>query len=284
MKIVMKNYFLKLFGFQKNSAGFTLIELLVAMSLTTIVVGVAGFGLVAIMGANNKGEAETQRRENLNRALDFISDEVRTASMVSSTAPLWATDSNDTDPANSASDWINKLGEVPSSPKLFIQIPLTVENMTSGNPITISKHGFSDGNAVMFTGSGTVSSPLSKDKVYYVREVNPNKFNVSSSPSGAAIALTTNSSGSLIANRLVIYHIRDSSSTWLPPKTINRSPEPCLDARSCPALIDSIAANGFTATVTSSRKAEIHLIGQLTKDPTPTYEISTTAFARSRVY
>lgn len=286
MKVPMKKDFAKLFGIQKTSAGFTLIELLVAMSLTTIVVSVAGFGLVTIMGANNKGEAETQRRVNLNRALDFIADEVRMASSVrdSATAPSWATDSDNTNPANSASDWIENLGGGSPNAKLYIQIPLTLESMTAGNPITVRKHGFSNGNAVMFTGSGTVSSPLSKNTVYYVRDATQDTFNVSTSLGGAVTTLTTNSSGSLIANRLLIYYIRDNTSTWLPPKTINRSAGPCLNSyeeSNCPALVDSVAANGFTATATSSRQAQLNLGGKLSDTSTETYEVSTKAFARS---
>jgi len=64
------------------SAGFTLIELLVAASITTVVVSAAGFGLVNIMGANSKAEAETLRRIELNRALDFMAEEVRMASSI----------------------------------------------------------------------------------------------------------------------------------------------------------------------------------------------------------
>jgi prepilin-type N-terminal cleavage/methylation domain-containing protein len=66
----------------KSSAGFTLIELLVAASITTIVVSVAGSGLVAIMQNNGKAESETLRRTELNRALDFITEEIRIAKKI----------------------------------------------------------------------------------------------------------------------------------------------------------------------------------------------------------
>lgn len=77
--------FLKTVNTQSLSAGFTLIELLVAMSLTLIVTSISGFGLVAMMSNNNKAEARIQRRTEINRALDFISDEVRMARRVNST-------------------------------------------------------------------------------------------------------------------------------------------------------------------------------------------------------
>lgn len=86
----MKNNFARNFktvNTQSPSAGFTLIELLVAMSLTLIVTSISGFGLVAMMTNNNKAEARTQRRTEINRALDFISNEVRMARKINPTSP-----------------------------------------------------------------------------------------------------------------------------------------------------------------------------------------------------
>lgn len=71
---------------QSLFAGFTLIELLIAVSLTTVVTGLAGTGVVAIAENNKKAQAETERRVELNRALDFISDEVRQAKFVAKDA------------------------------------------------------------------------------------------------------------------------------------------------------------------------------------------------------
>lgn len=81
----MKGYFstFNIFRYPKSSAGFTLVELLVAMVITTILVSLAGSGLVSIMSANQKVAAETERRVNLNRALDFIADEIRMANSLS---------------------------------------------------------------------------------------------------------------------------------------------------------------------------------------------------------
>lgn len=73
----MKILLLKFLKLSKVSGGFTLIELLVAMAITSIVLSIAGVGLVAITKENVKAEDETSRRVELNRALDFIADEVR---------------------------------------------------------------------------------------------------------------------------------------------------------------------------------------------------------------
>jgi prepilin-type N-terminal cleavage/methylation domain-containing protein len=73
---------LQIFKTQQFSKGFTLTELLVAMSITLVVITLAGSGLVTLMTANQKTDIETQRRTNLNRALDYIADEVRAANKV----------------------------------------------------------------------------------------------------------------------------------------------------------------------------------------------------------
>lgn len=77
----MKSH-LKVFNTYQSSAGFTLIELLVAMAITSIVVSLAGSGLVTIMGKNSKAEAETLRRVEFNRALDYIANDVRRANII----------------------------------------------------------------------------------------------------------------------------------------------------------------------------------------------------------
>lgn len=85
----MKNLLIKLSKVAKTqnpSSGFTLIELLVAASITTIVVGLTGFGVVAITSKNKEAKAESERRVELNRALDFIADEVRQAKPISTNA------------------------------------------------------------------------------------------------------------------------------------------------------------------------------------------------------
>ena len=81
----MKRLF-KLLKKPKSSAGFTLIELLVAMAITTIVVGLSGWGVVAITQKGQEQKAETDRRVELNRALDFIADEVRQAKPIATDA------------------------------------------------------------------------------------------------------------------------------------------------------------------------------------------------------
>lgn len=63
-------------------AGFTLTELLVGVSLTGIMLSMAGVGLVAVLQKDKAEESETTRRTALNRALDFISEDVRMAKSI----------------------------------------------------------------------------------------------------------------------------------------------------------------------------------------------------------
>lgn len=74
----MKNT-LKRLNFHPLSAGFTLAEVLVAASLTAIFIGIAGFGLVSMLRNNQNAKASSDIQYNLNRAVEFISDEVRLA-------------------------------------------------------------------------------------------------------------------------------------------------------------------------------------------------------------
>ncbi len=76
----------KLLKKSKSCAGFTLIELLVAMAITTIVIGITGWGVVAITQKSKEQKLETDRRVELNRALDFMADEVRQAKPIATDA------------------------------------------------------------------------------------------------------------------------------------------------------------------------------------------------------
>jgi type II secretory pathway pseudopilin PulG len=87
---------LKMLSFLKNpnnSSGFTLIELVVAAALSTMVLLAAGGGL-AFMNQNNKiAKSESDRRAELNRALDFMADEIRQAQPTNSVTAI-ATDAS----------------------------------------------------------------------------------------------------------------------------------------------------------------------------------------------
>jgi len=73
-----------------------------------------------------------------------------------------------------------------------------IQSMISADEfITISNHGFASGDPVIFVGDGTIAGGLSKNTTYYVRDVTTNTFKVASTAGGAAIDLTSDSTGSL---------------------------------------------------------------------------------------
>jgi len=138
----MKLNSLKVFQSVSNnhsSDGFTLIELLVAMAISIVVIGVAGLGLVTIMGANRKAEAESLRRKDLNRALDFIADEIRMASRVNSTTNVTTTASSAITAANAALSFNPSLGSIGTT-VLYLEIPIPPDSsVTCALPATVDR-------------------------------------------------------------------------------------------------------------------------------------------------
>jgi prepilin-type N-terminal cleavage/methylation domain-containing protein len=82
----MMKWLLKTMASPSPSKGFTLIELLIAMSLTSIMLALAGYGISTILHANQQSESEISRRANLNRSLDFMANEIRMAKAIAAPA------------------------------------------------------------------------------------------------------------------------------------------------------------------------------------------------------
>ncbi|MBD1913662.1 MULTISPECIES: prepilin-type N-terminal cleavage/methylation domain-containing protein [unclassified Leptolyngbya] len=70
---------LRFLHYSPTTAGFTIVELIIAMVVTSIMITLAGYGLTTMLRANQQSGSEISRRANLNRALDFMADEVRMA-------------------------------------------------------------------------------------------------------------------------------------------------------------------------------------------------------------
>ncbi|QYX29829.1 PulJ/GspJ family protein [Sphaerospermopsis torques-reginae] len=84
----MKNYLKFIKSNHAADKGFTLIEILVAAAIMSIVVTLAGTAFVALLQQNQKAKAESDRRTNLNRALDYIANDIRMAKTIESTTGL----------------------------------------------------------------------------------------------------------------------------------------------------------------------------------------------------
>lgn len=68
-----------------HSDGFTLPELLTASLITGLIVMLAGVGLVNLTQITQKSEKETEHRDRLSMALDFIANDIRESKSVSTT-------------------------------------------------------------------------------------------------------------------------------------------------------------------------------------------------------
>lgn len=71
--------YLKLLSVNKTSGGFTLIELLVAIAMSGILVTVMGAGMMAILNSSKTSTSKTNIKNQLNRAIDYINDDIKKA-------------------------------------------------------------------------------------------------------------------------------------------------------------------------------------------------------------
>lgn len=117
--------------------GFTLVELLVATLIGGIVIAIAGSGMVSIMTLDKNSMSEQQRRSELNRAVDFIADDIRMSRRVNA-----VNDETTLTAANAITQSATTLGAFNpglgaiGTPILYLEIPLgfadcpTVPNAT----------------------------------------------------------------------------------------------------------------------------------------------------------
>lgn len=250
------------------NSGFTLLELLAALLISSILVTGSIVGLQTILQANVRSEQESQARYQLNRAVDYIAEDVKTADQLwndagASTAGTSGTgyqDSSDND-WSTESEWLTNSSY---NPVLYIRSPLRVSKIdTSSNEIKINDHRFLSGHAVVFTGSGVGSlTNINAEQIYYVVNAQPDQFEVASNPGGTAINLDSNPAD-VTANRLIVYYTRDNTSTWYGPSTLNRAAGICSHSptTNCPTLIDAV--NSFNATLTDNRQVDLSLEGVL---------------------
>lgn len=66
----------------KNSSGFTLTELLVAITMTGILVTGSTVGITTMMQRNTENERRVVRRQETNRALELIAEEIKMAETI----------------------------------------------------------------------------------------------------------------------------------------------------------------------------------------------------------
>jgi type II secretory pathway pseudopilin PulG len=110
-----------------TSAGLTLIELLVATVLTAVVILIVGDGLISALNASKVAEARTARRTELNRAFDFMTNEIRMAQSINRTNSLSVNGTVTVeDVVNNAGLTRSQLGDY-GTIALYLEIPIDVE-------------------------------------------------------------------------------------------------------------------------------------------------------------
>lgn len=141
----MQNKLLKFFkiilNWQKPNRGFTLAELLVAIVISTIVIGIAGFGMATILTMDNRAEASIERQVDLNRAFDFLTNEIHMARKINST---------DTTAANGTTITVNdvvassglKLSELGNYGTIVLYLEIPIDNPPRICPTNKSNGGF----------------------------------------------------------------------------------------------------------------------------------------------
>lgn len=114
----------KAVNIQNPSAGFTLVELLLATS-------VAGLSIVTITTLNKRAEAKTERRIDLSRAFDFMSNEVRMVRKINRTATTVANGTTITlaDVVTSSRLSLSALGSY-GTIVLYLETPITTTPTT----------------------------------------------------------------------------------------------------------------------------------------------------------
>lgn len=64
------------------NSGFTLVEVLIASFLTGLLILIAGYGLTVIINKNEQAEGESSRRIELNRAIEYMGEDIKSASSI----------------------------------------------------------------------------------------------------------------------------------------------------------------------------------------------------------
>lgn len=140
LKIMQVNKLLKPSRKHKSATGFTLVELLISAFIGVLVIGAAGYGLINLLRNNRSSTAQIQKRTEFNRAVDFISDEMRRADTIE-VDPTTAFAAVPSPPAN-------------AQPVLAINIPGVTNPAVSGvdSPIVYFVSEPSSGDASVWNG------------------------------------------------------------------------------------------------------------------------------------
>ncbi|MFN9174294.1 MAG: type II secretion system protein J [Synechocystis sp.] len=89
-RLSIRNKIFKCLRPLKKQSGFTLLELLMASMMTFFVVSATGWGLLVMLREQTATSTSSEVAQNTNRAMDFITEEMKTASSVLDATELTA--------------------------------------------------------------------------------------------------------------------------------------------------------------------------------------------------
>jgi hypothetical protein len=126
----------------KLPTGFTLTELLIAAFLTTTVVMLGGWAMANIISYSKTSSSKSDRRIELNRALDFIASEVREASAINiDPQPTeFSPAATEIDPASVQNVLVLNLQELPRPVIYYLAAPAST-NKTWRGPKVVYRWG-----------------------------------------------------------------------------------------------------------------------------------------------
>ncbi|WP_295618320.1 type II secretion system protein J [Chamaesiphon sp. GL140_3_metabinner_50] len=228
----------------QNEAGFTLAELLVALAITGIVIGLTGSGLYALMKADRRSQIETTDRLELERALAFMTDEIKMSQQITidTESVLTSTMNFMPVPGNISIQPILVLSPAPSSgltkPIVYYVAELPNSSVWLGprviyrwGPTLLQNGNYSDGSG---REANRIPRPL---RVQYYNEVLVDGISaVATAEAAIACESSYGNAAPVVADRLGFYACiapdKKSVKLWM-----SRQPNPSATARSISALV-----------------------------------------------
>ncbi|MDJ0598764.1 MAG: hypothetical protein QNJ37_08005 [Crocosphaera sp.] len=117
---------------KKNNpnSGATLLEILLGSALMSFIVGIAGFGLVHILSVEQKASAKGEIQANSNRALEFLTDEIKLGRRIESDAVAALAEAPDFTLPSGAKPIL--VFQVPDVPQRIVYYTKPAENIWEG--------------------------------------------------------------------------------------------------------------------------------------------------------
>lgn len=212
----------------KTQQGFTLIELLVAGVLSVVVILVTWSGLMSAMTMSQAAESRSARQSELNRALDFMTNEIRMARSINATL------------APSASG--GAPGGAPPSPSNAKSDPNGSARLTT----TSTTVALAD----VVTNAGVNLSSLGNYGTLGLYLERATRFAPAICPAGGPNAGAPPPTPADFDP--IVYDIRPSTSGWLQPRMLTRygrvpdadgTINPCKSPVSSDPIIDALSTN-----------------------------------------